>query len=253
MTNEEKSNQSLDKQINISGGISSIDKKRLLELLEDEEVKEKINNNIMDKLKAMLAKWFNVGSDSSFLKDEIKNLKDELAHAKNEQEELEKENKKLMDSANLYAEQAMQSKKELENLKKDVKAYEDFKNLSVSTKKSLENILKEDSLASFIASGVQSRNIENLWDYINNELREGQNPEIKKLTEIFYFLFVNFAKANGDIYELQSVSLGDEFDPQLHLRHNSSQSISGKISEVALKGMVNTKTKEIKRKSVVKI
>lgn len=120
-----------------------------------------------------------------------------------------------MDSANLYAEQAMQNKKELENLKKDVKAYEDFKNLSAPTKKSLENILKEDSLASFIASGVQPRNIENLWDYINNELREGQNLEIKKLTEIFYFLFVNFAKANGDIYELQSVGLGDEFDPQL--------------------------------------
>ena len=251
--NEEKSNQTLDKQINISGGINSIDKKRLLELLEDEEVKEKINSGIMDKLKAMLAKWFNVDSDSSFLKDEIKNLKDELAHAKVEREQLEKEKKKLTDNINLYAEPVEQSKKELENLKKDVKAYEDFKNLSASTKKSLENILKEDSLASFIASGVQSRNIENLWDYINNELREGQNPEIKELTDIFYFLFANFTKANGDIYELQSVSLGDEFDPQLHLRHNSSQGVSGKINEVLLKGMVNAKTKEIKRKSVVKI
>ena len=251
--NEEKSNQTLDKQINISGGINSIDKKRLLELLEDEEVKEKINSGIMDKLKVMLAKWFNVDSDSSFLKDEIKNLKDELAHAKVEREQLEKEKKKLTDNINLYAEQVEQSKKELENLKKDVKAYEDFKNLSASTKKSLENILKEDSLASFIASGVQSRNIENLWDYINNELREGQNPEIKELTDIFYFLFANFTKANGDIYELQSVSLGDEFDPQLHLRHNSSQGASGKINEVVLKGMVNSKTKEIKRKSVVKI
>ena len=251
--NEEKSNQTLDKQINISGGINSIDKKRLLELLEDEEVKEKINSGIMDKLKAMLAKWFNVDSDSSFLKDEIKNLKDELAHAKVEREQLEKEKKKLTDNINLYAEQVEQSKKELENLKKDVKAYEDFKNLSASTKKSLENILKEDSLASFIASGVQSRNIENLWDYINNELREGQNPEIKELTDIFYFLFANFTQANGDIYELQSVSLGDEFDPQLHLRHNSSQGVSGKINEVLLKGMVNAKTKEIKRKSVVKI
>ena len=251
--NEEKSNQTLDKQINISGGINSIDKKRLLELLEDEEVKEKINSGIMDKLKVMLAKWFNVDSDSSFLKDEIKNLKDDLARAEVEREQLEKEKKNLTDNINLYAEQVEQSKKELENLKKDVKAYEDFKNLSVSTKKSLENILKEDSLASFIASGVQSRNIENLWDYINNELREGQNPEIKKLTEIFYFLFANFTKANGDIYELQSVSLGDEFDPQLHLRHNSSQGVSGKINEVVLKGMVNSKTKEIKRKSVVKI
>ena len=251
--NEEKLNQSLDKQINISGGISPIDKKRLLELLEDEEVKEKINSGIMDKLKAMLAKCFNVDSDSSFLKDEIKNLKDELARTKTEREQLEKDKKKLTDNINLYAEQVEQSKKELENLKKDVKAYEDFKNLSAPTKKSLENILKEDSLASFIASGVQSRNIENLWDYINNELREGQNPEIKELTDIFYFLFANFTKANGDIYELQSVSLGDEFDPQLHLRHNSSQGVSGKINEVVLKGMVNAKIKEIKRKSVVKI
>lgn len=233
--------------------IGLMDKKRLLELLEDEEVKEKINNNIMDKLKVMLAKWFNVSSDSSFLKDEIKNLKDELAHTKEKLEKLEKEKKNLTDSINLYAEQVEKSKKELENFKKDAKAYENFQNLSTSTRKSLENIIKEDSLASFIASGVQPRNIENLWDYINNELREGQNPEIRELTDIFYFLFTNFTKANGDIYELQSVSLGDEFDPQLHLRHNSSQGVSGKINEVVLKGMVNTKTKEIKRKSVVKI
>lgn len=233
--------------------IGLMDKKRLLELLEDEEVKEKINSGIMDKLKAMLVKWFNVDSDSSFLKDEIKNLKDELARAKTEQEQLEKEKKKLTDNINLYVEQVEQSKKELENLKKDAKAYENFKNLSASTKKSLENIIKEDSLASFIASGVQPRNIENLWDYINNELREGKNADTKELIDIFYFLFVNFTKANGDIYELQSINVGEEFDTQLHLRHNSSQGASGKISEVILKGMVNSKTKEIKRKSVVKI
>lgn len=233
--------------------IGLMDKKRLLELLEDEEVKEKINSGIMDKLKAMLVKWFNVDSDSSFLKDEIKNLKDELARAKVEREQLEKEKKNLTDNINLYAEQVEKSKKELENLKKDAKAYENFKNLSASTKKSLENIIKEDSLASFIASGVQPRNIENLWDYINNELREGKNADTKELIDIFYFLFVNFTKANGDIYELQSINAGEEFDTQLHLRHNSSQGASGKISEVILKGMVNSKTKEIKRKSVVKI
>ena len=233
--------------------IGLMDKKRLLELLEDEEVKEKINSGIMDKLKAMLVKWFNVDSDSSFLKDEVNNLKNELAHTKEKLEKLEKEKKNLTDNINLYAEQVEKSKKELENLKKDAKAYENFKNLSASTKKSLENIIKEDSLASFIASGVQPRNIENLWDYINNELREGKNADTKELIDIFYFLFVNFTKANGDIYELQSINVGEEFDTQLHLRHNSSQGASGKISEVILKGMVNSKTKEIKRNSVVKI
>lgn len=233
--------------------IGLMDKKRLLELLEDEEVKEKINSSIMDTLKATLAKCLNIDSDSSDLKIEVNNLKNELAHTKEKLEKLEKEKKNLTDNINLYAEQVEKSKKELENLKKDAKAYENFKNLSASTKKSLENIIKEDSLASFIASGVQPRNIENLWDYINNELREGKNADTKELIDIFYFLFVNFTKANGDIYELQSINAGEEFDTQLHLRHNSSQGASGKISEVILKGMVNSKTKEIKRKSVVKI
>ena len=90
-------------------------------------------------------------------------------------------------------------------------------------------------------------------DYINNELKEGQNVDTKELIEIFYFLFANFAKANGDIYKLQAISIGDEFDPQLHLRHNSSQGVSGKINEILLKGMMNSKTQEIKRKTVVKI
>ena len=85
---------------------------------------------------------------------------------KNEQEELKKENKKLIDSINLYIKQAEQGKKEIENFKKDAKAYENFQNLSTSTRKSLENIIKEDSLASFIASGVQPRNIENIYGTI---------------------------------------------------------------------------------------
>ena len=241
--NEEKLDQEKSNLTDISHKDKLINKKILLELLEDEEVKEKINNSLIDRLKAILAKWLNFDQDSSHLKVEIEQLKKKLGDVENEKEKLKK----------TYTEQIDQMKNEIVEFKKNTNAYERVKKLSTSTKKSLENIIKEDSLASFIASGVQSRNIENLWDYINNELKEGQNVDTKELIEIFYFLFANFAKANGDIYKLQAISIGDEFDPQLHLRHNSSKGVSGKINEILLKGMMNSKTQEIKRKTVVKI
>ena len=133
-----------------------INKKILLELLEDEEVKEKINNSLIDRLKAILAKWLNLDQDSSHLKVEIEQLKKKLGDAENEKEKLKK----------MYTEQIDQMKNELVDFKKDANAYERFKKLSTSTKKSLENIIKEDSLASFIASGVQPRNIENIYGTI---------------------------------------------------------------------------------------
>lgn len=218
-----------------------MNKKELLELLEDKEVQDKIYDGFFIRLKNFILKIFGI-KDNSSLTIQNKELENQISTLKSKQKQLELENKQLQKDKEL-----------LKNAQKEFVYYEKFLNLSSQTKDSLKNVLKSESITTFISFGVQAKNIENLWDYINNELKEGKNIDIKNLIEIFYFLFKNYTNANSNIYELQDVNIGDEFDDQRFLMHNSSTNTSGNIKEVILRGIVNSKTKEIKRKSIVRI
>ncbi len=218
-----------------------MNKKELLDLLEDKEVQDKIYNGVFIRLKNFILKIFNIKDNSSLIMQN-KELENQISALQARQKQLELENKQLQKDKEL-----------LKNAQKEFVYYEKFLNLSSQTKDSLKNILKSENIITFISFGVQAKNIENFWDYINNELKEGKNIDIKNLIEIFYFLFKNYTNANSNIYELQDVNIGDEFDYQRFLMHNSSTNTSGNIKEVILRGIVNSKTKEIKRKSIVRI
>lgn len=218
-----------------------MNKKELLDLLEDKEVQDKIYDGVFIRLKNFILKIFNIKDNSSLIMQN-KELENQISTLQSKQKQLELENKQLQNDKEL-----------LKNAQKEFVYYEKFLNLSSPTKDSLKNVLKSESITTFISFGVQAKNIENFWDYINNELKEGKNIDIKNLIEIFYFLFKNYTNANSNIYELQDVNIGDEFDDQHFLMHNSSTNTSGNIKEVILRGIVNSKTKEIKRKSIVRI
>jgi len=51
---------------------------------------------------------------------------------------------------------------------------------------------------------------------------------------------------------VQKVVLGDEFDTEEHIKTNAS-SVSGKVDEVVFTGWVNSKTKKIVKKSIVRV
>ena len=136
--------------------------------------------------------------------------------------------------------------------KEDVAAYQLFDKLGHQTKASLSGIFKADSMAGFIACGIQERNIDNLWEYLKNEVMEDKNDDLPSLKKIFEFLFSRYSLAYP-LYELQSVETGDVFDPQNHIKHSGSQNVSGKIQAISLPGWVNRKTGKLIKQSVVVI
>ncbi len=126
-----------------------------------------------------------------------------------------------------------------------------FTSLSPETRTSISGIFKDDSLPGFIASGVQDRNIDNLWAYIKNQIIEECNQDTPQLIAMFNRLFKIYAKAYPQM-QTQPISIGEVFDPNKHIRTSASE-VSGTIAAVVLHGWVNTKTKKIIKQAVVRL
>ncbi len=144
---------------------------------------------------------------------------------------------------------------ELENTKADlrkhkVQAYELFLTLPSNLKQGLSNLFSENDPLAFLAIGTQGKNIEMLWDYTNNALKENKEGA-QILVEIFYSLFGYYAKATP--YKLDPLEVGQPYNPTKHQRHHSSLNASGNITQVLLRGYLHAKSGEVKRQSVIKL
>lgn len=137
-----------------------------------------------------------------------------------------------------------------DNFSEDIKVDAIYKDLSEATKSSLSGIFKSTTPSGLIACGIQEKNIGNLWEYAKNEVVNGKNPDVAKINEIFEILFARFTLA-FPMYEIQQVKLGDDFDTQSHIKHNTSRNASGVIEAVLLRGYLNTKTDKIIKPSIV--
>lgn len=137
-----------------------------------------------------------------------------------------------------------------DNFSEDIKVDAIYKDLSEATKSSLSGIFKSTTPSGLIACGIQEKNIGNLWEYAKNEVVNGKNPDVTKINEIFEILFARFTLA-FPMYEIQQVKLGDDFDTQSHIKHNTSRNASGVIEAVLLRGYLNTKTGKVLKPSIV--
>jgi DNA repair exonuclease SbcCD ATPase subunit len=234
---------------------------------------EKIDNDTQEKdkeiemLKGLIEKWKKCFNDeqaktqnlSSLLEQRNKEIEklntyktkilqeiDSLEQEKKQKElalqEEKSTNKTLNKIVNLYR----------DSFEDELRVYESYMSLSDTTKSSLKGIFKDDTIQGFFSCGVQEKNISSLWEYIKNEIIEDKNPDIKKLISIFNFLFERYLLA-FPIYKKQDVSIGENFDPQSHIKDSKSTSVSGKIKEITLYGWINIKTGKVVKQSVVVI
>lgn len=247
-------------------------------LLLEERRKVEEMRKIIDKLKKLLGLTEDKNKElesSIVIKDaELKVLEKEKARLKSEIDSIRKQREDELEALNrqrVLIQKELEEKKskiaEVENknvnlsnrvnfyrdsFQEDLKVYEIYTQLSDSTKSSLKGIFKDDSLKGFLACGIQDRNINSLWEYIKDEIREGQNEDIPKLKEVFTFLFARYQMAYP-IFELQKVEVGNTFDEFNHIRHSDSKEVSGSISEVSFLGWINIKTNKVVKKSIVKM
>ena len=235
-----------------------MNKEELLELLKDEEIQKAVlairkskikkekkleysikeKDNEIEMLKGLLEKLTKNMNIKENKVRELEALKDRL---KIGMKDVKSKNNKLSKKVDFYR----------TTFEKELSTYALYEGLSSSTKASLKGIFKDDSLKGFLACGVQEKNIGSLWDYVKDELREEKNSDIKSLKTIFYFFFDAYKRA-FPIYKVQKVALGDEFDTEEHIKTNSS-SVIGKVDEVVFVGWVNSKTKQIVKKSIVRV
>lgn len=134
----------------------------------------------------------------------------------------------------------------------DLTIFNLYQELSEQTRISLNGIFKDHSVQGLVACGIQEKNISNLWDYAKSEAVNGTNPDLGKINQLFELLFKRFELAYP-MFALQAVKVGDNFDTQLHIKHNSSVKMSGPISSIRLIGYVNTKTEKVIKPSLVVI
>lgn len=220
-------------------------KKRLIELLQDIDIRKIIKQislepqNIDEPPHEELEK---LRYKNSELDDTVKKLTHNLSEITKENSYLKSINNDLNKTVDFYK----------NSFEKELQIFNVYKNLTQDTKESLSGIFKSETFIGFIVCGVQQNSIDSFWEYIKNELRDSKNRDIEKLITIFYFLFEKYTLAYP-IYKLQTVDIGDIFDTQNHIRHNLSQNMSGAIQEILFYGIVNTKTNQIVKQSIVKI
>ncbi len=128
-----------------------------------------------------------------------------------------------------------------------------YQSLSESCRDALSGIFKGTSFEEFLACGVQPGNIDALWEFSRVHALAGNPEDVATLNQMIQYFVHLYNKTNeSPILAFQTVSPGELFDVDLHIRTQESKA-SGKISNVILTGLANAYTGDIIKKAVVEI
>ncbi|NOQ65454.1 MAG: hypothetical protein GQ582_13165 [Methyloprofundus sp.] len=223
--------------------------------LENKTLKEDVKDmtGMIERLKNLISgkdKEISTGhSETTELNQQLSALTEKMQDKEEALERLKAENKETRLQLN-------EADKKLnwyrEQFSDDVNVQNIYSDLSAATQGSLSGIFKSTTVSGLIACGIQEKNIGNLWEYAKNEVVNASNPDTPRIIQLFELLFSRFIIA-FPMYQVQRVTLGEDFDTQLHIKHNSSDNVSGAVTAVLLRGYLNTKTEKIIKQSIVKI
>ncbi len=189
----------------------------------------------------------------------IEKLKRLLGISKEDTSSLEKVNQKLAEDIKQLQSSNSKVNSEKEELNQALDSYKNsfedllkiekiYNSLSSSTKDSLKNMLKNSSNSTLLfASLIQEKNVENLWEFIKNELIEDQNVDNDKLVNLFELVLNIFIKIFPQ-YSKNGINISDRFDTELHIKAKGSGS---NITKILLDGWKNNQTNKIIKKTVV--
>ena len=163
---------------------------------------------------------------------------------------LANENNKLLKRTELLQEENSVLKEELNNFCNFNHYYKLYSSLNDESKNRLSQVFKTNNIENFVSCGVQTRNIEILWEIAKKTIISGNEADGKKITDILYFfIHINNLTYDRPMYYLIEKDENEEFDPHTHFSLGLQ---SGKIKEVLLKGYKDRTGKVIK-KSIVNI
>ena len=165
------------------------------------------------------------------LKGEKKELIETIGSKKIELERVEKENRELNKKVG-----------KLDGVEELSRLYENYLKVSEGYRDRLKRLIKDDNVSSFIACCYNIGTMDDLWDSLNVEVRNGNLADAYILRDIFeYFVAQQNKKYDESLYKLLIPTIGEEFEPTKHMAINGSS--SGKIEEVIFPGYGNMESK----------
>lgn len=165
------------------------------------------------------------------LKGEKKELIETIESKKIELERVEKENRELNKKVG-----------KLDGVEELSRLYENYLKVSEGYRDRLKRLIKDDNVSSFIACCYNIGTMDDLWDSLNVEVRNGNLADAYILRDIFeYFVVQQNKKYDESLYKLLIPAIGEEFDPTKHMAINGSS--SGKIEDIIFPGYGNMESK----------
>lgn len=200
----------------------------------------------------------------SRLISEKRNIEKEISSLNSEKENLNIQNAKLNEKIEKIINESQKEREKLKELYKLQNLYTSYKEMPEEIKLKLKGLIKYDDVNSFIACCFSITTMDDLWDFINEEIKKDNNLDLTVLKEIFsYFVEQQNKKYSEAIYRVLVPKCGEEFDPREHTSANGAG--EGKVSEVIFPGygILNEKTdaaqkeedrkyKKIKKPAIVK-
>lgn len=187
----------------------------------------------------------NLENKNSSLNENIRTLNREVSRLENEIQEKKSEIREIEEKFIEIKGKNEKSNRRLEKLAGVEilqKLYEHYLEVSSEYRSRLENLIKTDDVSSFVACCYNIGTMDDLWDSLNVEIRNGNLRDAYVLRDIFeYFVKQQNKKYDESLYKLLIPNVGDEFDPTKHMAINGNS--SGKIEEVIFPGYGSMESK----------
>ena len=129
-------------------------------------------------------------------------------------------------------------------------SFRQYQQLEDTIKEDIRRVICAKDSISFLACGSQWSNIEALWEHISFHIYDYKKEQLEQLIAIEDYFFEVY-EGIRDNYIRLSVNEGEEFDEEYHTRTSDSQ-VSGKITEVILRGYKGKTNGKVK-KTIVRI
>ena len=254
ITNNEQTLNLMDETIiNLQNNIAAL-KKRNEDLLVSQNLLE-------DKLNEYRIHIDCLSNENGSLKRTIGEVNHKYTEALDRNAELTSNLKRVTDENAVYEERikeieliVSQQQSELEERFSDGwDLYVKYKNLGSETKQLLTSVFPRESFESFISGGAKDKSLEKIWDETSRTLRNGDDKTAYILWDIFtYFLNIVNEGKTEDVYQINEVSIGDNYDKSIHSIDIDSR-VQGVVTRVFLPGYSNIYNGSNVRKSIVRI
>lgn len=185
----------------------------------------------------------------------LKITESSLTHS---EDSVEKTSSKLLlaeTQNNVLQTENIELKEKLNIILEEIAVFRVYQSLEFDTKEALVPVYKgAKRVDEFTVRGVGKNDIEKLYDVIFHRIMAKNFKDLEKLQEIFlYFVDLFNRKNNENVFTLDTVKLGDDFNPLKHTKCMDSQQ-SGAVARIYLRGFTYQSSQQSSEKrSIVRV